>query len=91
VIGIDPQLCTGCGKCVQVCPTRAMSLSHRKARIDSDRCVMCLQCMSVCPTNAIQHTPETIRALRLRLHQLGWKVHMLSLAVIRAGQRLDTS
>ncbi len=43
-------LCTGCGACMRVCPTGAIS-GKRKAQhtIDQSRCIDCGACGRVCP------------------------------------------
>ncbi|MCU0821272.1 MAG: 4Fe-4S dicluster domain-containing protein [Spirochaetes bacterium] len=54
--------CTGCGKCVDVCPAEAMSLvsantpdnkKKRKARLNADICLGCGVCMRNCPAGCI--------------------------------------
>jgi uncharacterized Fe-S center protein len=45
--------CIGCGKCILVCPTEAVSLEDGKGRIDRNRCNGCFECMTVCPEHAI--------------------------------------
>lgn len=54
--------CTGCGKCVSVCPVEAMGLysennpekpDKKVVRLDPDRCLGCGVCVNVCPTEAI--------------------------------------
>lgn len=58
-----PVLCTGCGKCISVCPGEAISLvstpQGTKSRINQDRCVGCFECMHVCPSSAIDVDWET--------------------------------
>ena len=50
---VDMELCTGCGACVEICPTEAISLHDGKARVDGDKCVDCGVCESECPADAI--------------------------------------
>jgi len=51
---IDHDRCTGCGWCVQQCPTQAVDLIARKAVIvrPSD-CTFCDVCEQACPVGAI--------------------------------------
>lgn len=50
---IDQNTCTGCGECVQVCPSEAIALADDKAQIDASLCAECLACIDVCPVEAI--------------------------------------
>jgi ferredoxin len=51
---IDLQLCNGCGKCVEVCPTKALSMKDGEAIVDSpEACGYFGLCESVCPVQAI--------------------------------------
>jgi iron only hydrogenase large subunit-like protein len=45
--------CTGCTACVRVCPTEAIRVRNRKARIDANRCVDCGRCLETCEFHAI--------------------------------------
>ena len=51
---VDADRCTGCGACVQVCPTEAIALVEGKARVDEEICIGCGACADECPENAIQ-------------------------------------
>jgi len=51
---IDMDLCTGCKKCMDVCPTEAISIINKKALLNSDLCNKCRACVSVCPVEAIK-------------------------------------
>jgi ferredoxin len=47
-------LCTGCGRCVEICPTQALGQVNGKAMlICPDRCTYCALCEDLCPENAI--------------------------------------
>lgn len=51
---IDPELCTGCGLCVRVCPTQALALNGQKAVVaDPGRCDYHGLCELICPFQAI--------------------------------------
>jgi ferredoxin len=45
--------CTGCGRCISVCPTSAIFIDNAIARIEQTRCSGCGQCVGVCPQKAI--------------------------------------
>ncbi len=51
--------CTGCGKCITVCPQGAVSLVRKKSVIDISRCTGCFECVTICPENAIDVDWET--------------------------------
>ena len=51
---IDSQVCTGCGTCVEWCPTDAIALDEKGlARRDEDACLGCGVCARFCPEEAI--------------------------------------
>jgi NAD-dependent dihydropyrimidine dehydrogenase PreA subunit len=46
--------CTGCGRCIEVCPRRVLNLQERKAEIiNRDQCIECGACQRNCAFNAI--------------------------------------
>ena len=69
---IDIEPCTGCGRCVQVCPVEAMSLvsandPHRpkreKAKLDTDTCLGCGLCVRACTVGALRLEPRPQRVI----------------------------
>lgn len=52
---VNSERCVGCGRCIMVCPTQAISLgSNGKAVVNSALCRGCGACAAECPTGAIQ-------------------------------------
>lgn len=51
---IDARRCTACGRCVQLCPTRAVELRGGCAAIVRPAaCTFCEVCETYCPSGAI--------------------------------------
>ncbi len=50
---IDANKCTGCGLCIQVCPSGTISLQGDKAVVTGDLSLSCGHCAAVCPADAI--------------------------------------
>ncbi len=53
-VWIDAGRCTGCGACVEQCPTGAIALVGGKARVTEALCKGCEVCIEACPEGAIQ-------------------------------------
>ncbi len=49
---VDHQRCLACGRCIQFCPSGAITL-NTVAAIDSRKCTACGQCVAACPQEAI--------------------------------------
>jgi len=52
-IGIDKNLCNGCGSCIFVCPTATISLKEGMAIVSGKDCISCGHCAAACPQAAI--------------------------------------
>ncbi len=56
---IDQEKCTGCGKCVETCPTGALgqiTLPDRRVKaalVHPELCTYCTLCEDLCPVDAI--------------------------------------
>ena len=53
LIGVDKDVCIGCGECRISCFYDAVTLENRKAQINQEKCVVCGLCLEKCPTDAI--------------------------------------
>jgi ferredoxin len=51
---LDPDTCTGCGRCVEVCPRGVIVMREKKASIvDRDACIECGACSRNCAFGAL--------------------------------------
>lgn len=57
-IWLDVSRCTGCGACVEVCPTGALKLVNGKAQLNEALCKGCEACVQACPVGALQPVLE---------------------------------
>lgn len=54
VYKIDPEKCTGCGKCARNCPADAISGEKKEPHIiDTEKCIKCGSCIKGCKFDAI--------------------------------------
>lgn len=49
----DPELCSGCGTCIDQCPVSALSMNGDLPQVDADTCITCFCCQEICPEKAI--------------------------------------
>lgn len=65
---VDATKCAdGCGACVPVCPTEAITRGPGKpVSLDLGRCVFCAACVEICPQDAITQTGDHRMAVRHR-------------------------
>jgi uncharacterized protein (DUF362 family)/Pyruvate/2-oxoacid:ferredoxin oxidoreductase delta subunit len=65
---IDPEKCTRCGKCEEICPAQPKALSWADGRkqppvYDYSLCIRCFCCQEMCPHEAISVKTPLIRRL----------------------------
>ncbi len=50
----NPELCVGCGLCLEVCPHGVLELDHKRVKVvRHDDCMECGACMTNCPVGAL--------------------------------------
>jgi ferredoxin len=53
-LALDPERCTGCGRCEEVCPHGVLAVTNGSAAIlDRDGCIECGACSRNCPFGAV--------------------------------------
>ena len=53
-LALDANRCTGCARCLEVCPHGVFALQKRRASLrDRDACMECGACARNCPAGAI--------------------------------------
>jgi ferredoxin len=61
---------TGCTRCLDLCPTGAITPDGNTVAIDANVCAGCGACASVCPTGAASYSLPSAEALMRRLRTL---------------------
>jgi ferredoxin len=85
---VDEGACTGCGKCVTLCPVEAMTLvsacdphkpARKKAKLDSGQCLGCGVCVNGCAPGALK--------MQTREHRVITPVNSVHRVVLMAIER----
>lgn len=81
-VQLDPLICAhsradqvGCHKCLDICPTSAISPDGDHVSIDSMICAGCGECSAVCPSGAITYQAPPLGALMRRIETLARIYH----------------
>jgi len=96
-IRLITEKCVGCKLCVSVCPLGAISVSDKKARIDTAECNLCGLCVHACKKfNAIELIREETQAVDKSKHKGIWvfaeqkdgKVASVTFELLSEGRKL---
>jgi len=52
-VKVDEPKCTGCGDCVDVCPSEALKVENEKVKVSPDDCSDCGACVDTCEKGAL--------------------------------------
>lgn len=55
---VDPELCSACFACYEVCPRGAVVIEKRRVAVDPAMCDHCEECVSECSSTAIDLVRE---------------------------------
>jgi Fe-S-cluster-containing hydrogenase component 2 len=50
---VNEDLCYGCGACIGLCPTNALSMEGLLALVEQSQCTYCELCIPSCPVDAL--------------------------------------
>jgi electron transport complex protein RnfB len=89
---IDPDNCTGCGTCVNICQMQAITLTENVAKIDLDRCIGCGSCAAGCKSKAAKLRRQSRRTVPPRdttgLHMRIMSKKFGRLGLLKAGAKM---
>ena len=55
-IRLNPNMCVGCAKCAQKCPTGSIDLKNNT--VNNETCIKCFNCLGNCHRNALTYGPK---------------------------------
>jgi len=68
---LDADRCTGCGRCLDVCPSGVLALEGGTITLRRDGCFGCDHCAAVCPAGAIAIEPAGTEPVALATVETG--------------------
>lgn len=67
-VQVNLDLCNGCGKCVEICPIKAIKLENSKAVVDVYACNGCGACIPECEVGALDLKHSTEKQLYAQIY-----------------------
>jgi len=61
-------MCTGCGFCIETCPSGAISLEG-ELEVDAELCIFCCACVKTCPEGAVTVEAPPLKEKMVWLHE----------------------
>ncbi len=61
-------MCTGCGFCIETCPSGAISLEG-ELQVDAELCIFCCACVKSCPEGAVTVEAPPLKEKTVWLHE----------------------
>ena len=56
---VDQEKCSGCGNCVEICPSEVYQMEEDKSDpVHPEECIECWACVTQCPAESIQLTDD---------------------------------
>ncbi len=62
-VKLERDLCRGCTNCLKPCPTQAIRVQGKKAKVLKDRCIDCGECIRICPYHAKKAVTDSLDRL----------------------------
>lgn len=59
-VTLDKDRCKGCTNCIKMCPTQAIRVRNKKAKIIKELCIDCGECIRVCPYHAKKAVTDSL-------------------------------
>lgn len=56
----SPNNCIGCGYCIEICPSRAISMDKGRLVLNREKCTVCLKCADACYARSLRAVSKSM-------------------------------